>query len=100
MELRPNQLASVRIRDVTLEKATVLDPRYIMEDAEGRSYVYIANTDEEIARVKKVYVERLISGANEVLVEDTEYLENGVRIIDQGARLIVADQRVRMRSNT
>jgi RND family efflux transporter MFP subunit len=96
MKLRPNQLTTVRIRDVVKDRAYVLPSRLLMEDASGDSYVYVTESGKNVSKIRKVYVERLISGKDEVLISPTDELRAGDRLVDQGARLVVETQRVRV----
>jgi len=98
-KLLPNQLTTVRICNMAEDNAYVLSPRLIMEDAQGESYVYVTNSKEEITEVRKVYVKRLMNGKREVLIERTDELRPGDLVVDQGARLVVEKQRVRVKNN-
>ena len=97
--LLPNQLTTVRICNMAEDSAYVLSPKLIMEDANGDSYVYVTDSDHEVTSVRKVYVKRLMNGKKEVLVERTNELKPGDRLVDQGARLVVENQRVRVKKN-
>lgn len=96
-KLRPNQLTTVRIQDMVKDTAYVLPPRVIMEDAKGDSYVYVLTGNSENGKVKKVFVERLQSSKDKVLIKENNELKPGIRLIDQGARLVINEQHVRIR---
>lgn len=97
--LRPNQLTTLRIRDMAKDSAYVLSPRLIMEDASGDSYIYMLGNGGELPSAKKVMVERVVSSSDKVLIKETDELKPGDKIIDQGSRLVVNEQKVRVRES-
>lgn len=97
VELRPNQLANVRIRDMEKSGALVLPSRLVMENSEGKSYVYVLQKGEGDPRAKKVFVEVIMAQAGEFLIESKEGgLKGGEQLIDQGSRLVVDKQEVKV----
>lgn len=97
--LRPNQLTTIRIRDMVKDSAFVLSPRLIMEDSNGDSYIYVLNESGKIPAAKKIMVNRIRSSSDKVLIQGTEMLKPGDLIIDQGSRLVVNEQNVRVRES-
>ncbi len=94
-KLRPNQLANVRIRDMEEDEALVVPSRLVMENAEGRSYVYVLTEEGGTKRAKKVFVTVLAAQAGELMIaRDQGGLTGGETLIDQGSRLVVDRQEV------
>lgn len=99
-ELRPNQLANVRIRDMEARDALVVPARLVMENSEGRSYVFVLEKHEGADRVRKQYVKVLSAQGGEMLLErDPNALKGGDVLIDQGSRLVVDKQEVNVRKD-
>lgn len=97
VELRPNQLANVRIRDMDQSNALVVPSRLVMENSEGKSYVYILQKGEGDPRAKKMFVDVVMAQAGEFLIETKEGgLKGGEQLIDQGSRLVVDKQEVKV----
>ncbi|MCB0794704.1 MAG: efflux RND transporter periplasmic adaptor subunit [Flavobacteriales bacterium] len=93
VKLRPNQLANVRIQDLSVENGTVVPSRLVMENAKGESYVYLLDSSEGMARAKKQFVKVLAAQGGDLLIE-AENLKPGDLLIDQGSRLVVDRQEV------
>jgi RND family efflux transporter MFP subunit len=95
--LRPNQLANVRIRDAEAKDALVLPSRLVMENSEGRSYVYLLEQRDGANSARKVFVKVLNAQGGDLLVErSADGLQGGETLIDQGARLVVDRQEVQV----
>lgn len=96
-QLRPNQLANVRIRDLDVQDALVVPSRLVMENSTGDSYVYVLEEEGGIARSRKVFVKVLSAQGGELLIESGDKgLKSGDTLIDQGARLVVDKQEVQV----
>jgi len=97
VELRPNQLANVRIRDMDQSNALVVPSRLVMENSEGKRYVYKLQKGEGDPRAKKMFVDVVMAQAGEFLIETKEGgLKGGEQLIDQGSRLVVDKQEVKV----
>lgn len=95
--LRPNQLANVRIRDLDVKDALVVPSRLVMENSSGESYVYVLEGENGVARSHKVMVKVLSAQSGELLIESTVGgLKSGDVLIDQGSRLVVDKQEVQV----
>lgn len=55
--IKPNLLANVFIKDVNIGGAIVIPTELIMQETDGRSYVFIKNDTDGTLSSKKVYVE-------------------------------------------
>ncbi len=96
-ELRPNQLANVRIRDMEANNALVVPARLVMEDSKGQSYVFVLEERGGADRVRKEYVEVLSTQGSEVLLNREQgTLKGGEKLVDKGARLVVHEQEVKV----
>jgi RND family efflux transporter MFP subunit len=96
-KLRPNQLANVRIRDMEAEEALVIPSRLVMENAAGKSYVYVLVDDAGVKKAKKTFVTVLSAQGGELMIaKEQGGLQGTETLIDQGARLVVNDQEVQL----
>ena len=96
-QLRPNQLANVRIRDEEAKDALVMPARLVMENSAGESYVYVLDQKDGTARSRKVMVKVLSAQSGELLIERSAAgLQGGETLIDQGSRLVVDKQEVQV----
>ncbi|RLA49783.1 MAG: hypothetical protein DRQ98_13680 [Gammaproteobacteria bacterium] len=93
----PNALGKVKIRDHEQDSATVVPTRLIQEDGAGRSFVYKLEKNDGVPRAKKVFVNRLMSYKGESLLENgNDNWKGNDILIDEGARLVVDGQEVRL----
>jgi len=96
-QLRPNQLANVRIRDKEAKDALVVPARLVMENGQGLSYVYVLEQKDGMAKARKEFVTVLSMQAGDLLIErGQEGLQGGETLIDQGSRLVVDGQEVQV----
>jgi RND family efflux transporter MFP subunit len=96
-QLRPNQLANLRIRDEEAKDALVMPARLVMENSAGESYVYVLDQKDGTARSRKVMVKVLSAQSGELLIERSAAgLQGGETLIDQGSRLVVDKQEVQV----
>ncbi|MCE2495457.1 MAG: efflux RND transporter periplasmic adaptor subunit [Flavobacteriales bacterium] len=97
LNVKPNMLAVVHIRDYSSEEAVTLPSRMVQQTADGSSYVYVASQGTDIARVEMRAVQpgRSYDGYTEILkgIQPNEF------VVDQGARSIRPDQQVRVVAN-
>jgi RND family efflux transporter MFP subunit len=96
-QLRPNQLANVRIRDKEAKDALVVPARLVMENGQGLSYVYVLDQKDGMAKARKEFVTVLSMQGGDMLIEHgMEGLQGGETLIDQGSRLVVDGQEVQV----
>lgn len=96
MQLRPNQLVNVRIRDLEVRDALVAPSRLVMENSAGESYVFVLDAQSQ-ARVRKVFVNVLSNQGGELLLERSDGgIKGGETLIDEGARMVVDQQEVKV----
>jgi multidrug efflux pump subunit AcrA (membrane-fusion protein) len=97
LKLRPNQLANVRIQDVTADTALVVPARLVMENSTGDSYVFVLDEKDGRSTSRKVMVRVLNAQGGELLLERSDTgLKGGELLIDQGSRLVVDKQEVQV----
>lgn len=97
LKLRPNQLANVRIQDVTADTALVVPARLVMENSTGDSYVFVLDERDGRSTSRKVMVKVLNAQGGELLLERSDTgLKGGELLIDQGSRLVVDKQEVQV----
>lgn len=88
--LLPNQFVSLRINDLHLDSAIALPAGLIMQDREGRDYVYRITEGMATRQPVKVGAASL----DQVLI--LEGLQAGTRIIDRGAGQVVEGEAVQI----
>ncbi|MBL8001911.1 MAG: efflux RND transporter periplasmic adaptor subunit [Flavobacteriales bacterium] len=97
--VRPNLLSVVHIRDVVQDSAVVVPARCIQEDVEGRSYVFVLDSDKDGRQVtRKVLVDRVMDyrGLTMVKRDAVEGLNGTETIVDEGAKSVADGQRVQV----
>lgn len=91
--LLPNLIGVVKIKDFEKDNALLINPKNIMQDSEGRDYVFRIVYWEGKNKAEKVFVERGFTYLN------TTYIIDGLSIDDlvvtDGARSIVDGETVR-----
>lgn len=92
--LKPNLLANITICDYKNDSTIVLPAGMILEDFEGRSYVYVSQASEGEAEITKRIVQRGLVA--EGLAQITSGLEPGELVVDKGARKVSDGERVRI----
>ncbi len=92
--VKPNLTARVRINDYTNEKALLIPPTVISENADGEQYVYIAVEigENRIGKAQKRVITTGKSQGNDV--EVLSGIEPGDHIITEGARRIREGQQI------
>ncbi len=94
--LKPNLLANITICDYKNDSTIVLPAGMILEDFEGRSYVYVSKASEGEGEITKRIVQRGLVA--EGLSQITSGLEPGDLVVDKGARKVSDGERVRILS--
>lgn len=93
--IKPNLTARLKINDYTNEKAILIPQNIISENAAGEQYIYILEqVQDNKAVAKQVFIKtgRTQAGFIEVL----EGLEDGNKIIQEGARSVKNGQTVKI----
>ena len=68
-----------------------------MENAEGKSYVYVLVDSDGVKKAKKTFVTVLSAQGGEFMIaKEAGGLQGTETLIDQGARLVVNDQEVQL----
>lgn len=99
-EVLPNALGKVKVRDHVQDSAIVIPTRLIQEDGQGRSFVYALANEGGIPKAQKVFVENTMSYQGESLIAPGNGLKGDETLIDEGARLVVDGQEVRLEEKT
>ena len=79
--IKPNLVATIRIRDYVADDAIVVPSLYIKEDFNG-NYTYVAKDVDNQKEAKKVYVKTGVSDNN--MTEIVDGLSAGMQIISEG----------------
>jgi hypothetical protein len=89
----------VHIRDVVQDSAVVVPARCIQEDVEGKSYVFVLDTDKDGRQVtRKVLVDRVMDYRGLTMVKRGagSGLNGTETIVDEGAKSVADGQRVQV----
>lgn len=85
--LLPNLIGVVKIKDLSIKDATMINVNNILQDGQGRDYVFLVQTEEDKLIAKKVFVEM---GEN---YKNKAYVKSGLsatdKVVSNGARSIV-----------
>lgn len=93
-DLRPNQLAHLRINDYSDDNALVLPSSIVMQTAEGADFIYVLADEGDKTFAKRVMV--TTGHEYEGQIEILSGIENGTRVISNGAKSVRDGQRVRL----
>ncbi len=86
-KLKPNSLVSMKINDFTKENAIVLPASIIMQDGEGKDYVYTIGTDDKgRQQAVKTPITTGASYMGKTVV--LEGIQPGQKVINKGARSV------------
>jgi RND family efflux transporter MFP subunit len=96
--LKPNLLANITICDFKSDSSIVLPASMVLEDYEGRSFVYVAKASEGEGEVEKRIVQRGIVA--EGMAQIVTGLNPGEWVVDKGARKVSDGERVRVIETT
>lgn len=103
--LRPNLLGDLRIQDAHADSALVLPSPAVLEDVDGRSYVFTlkpapqgTNVKSDEAVAHKVFVQRVseYQGRTQVAALAPGELDNGSRVVIEGAKNVSDGQSVQV----
>lgn len=101
--LRPNLLGDIRIQDAHEDSALVLPSPAVLEDVDGKSYVFTlknapqgANVKADEAQAHKVFVQRVseYQGRTQVKAVTPGELNGGDRVVIEGAKNVSNGQSV------
>lgn len=94
-DIKPNLTAKLKINDYTNNKALLIPQSIISENAEGEQYIYIIKDKKgQTGVAQKVIIETGKTQGD--VIEVTKGIENGVEIIQEGARSIQDGQEVKV----
>src|SRR5690606_25639571 len=88
VDLQPNLLADIHLRDYYQDSAIVIPSSIIQQDRKGNEYVYLTHQEGNNEVVKKVILKTGVSYKNETIV--LEGLKGHELFIDKGARRVQA----------
>ncbi|TCP25010.1 RND family efflux transporter MFP subunit [Tenacibaculum skagerrakense] len=92
--IKPNLTAKLRINDYTNPTAILIPQSIISENSKGEQYVYIVENDNDKSVAKQVIIETGKTQGD--VVEVLKGLENGMEIINEGARSVKDKQVVKI----
>ena len=95
-DIKPNLTAKLKINDYTNEKAYLIPQSIISENAQGEQYVYVVNN---VNGNKEGTAQRIIIETGRTqgdIIEVLKGLEDGVQIVQEGARSVKDGQTVKI----
>ncbi|MEP1487763.1 MAG: efflux RND transporter periplasmic adaptor subunit [Algibacter sp.] len=93
--IKPNLTAKLKINDYTNPKAILIPQSIISENAEGQQYIYtITGKSGNKAAVKRIIIETGKTQGD--FIEILSGLENGLEVINEGARSVKDGQEVKI----
>lgn len=97
-QIKPNLTARVNINDYTNEKAILIPQSIVSENADGEQYAYVVKDKDtgDIAVAKRVIIKTGRTQGD--LIEVLEGIESGDEIIDEGARRVQDNQKVKIKT--
>lgn len=90
--LLPNLIGVVKINDLTVENAILVNIDHILQDGEGRDYVFRIEEQGDKVIARKVFIQKGETYANVTYVKSG--LQKSDRIVTQGARSIIDGEEV------
>lgn len=90
--LLPNLIGSVKIKDLTIENALLINVDDVIQDGQGRDYVFKIENVNDKAIARKVFIEKGESYGNMTYI--IAGLQKSDRIVSQGARSIIDGEEV------
>lgn len=91
--IKPNMNGKLRIADYVADSALLVPKNVISEDAEGKKYIFIASEIQgNMAVAKKQFV--ILGESEGNYYEVLKGLTSGLKIIDEGARIVLDGQKV------
>ncbi len=94
--IKPNLTAKLKINDYTNDKALLIPQSIISENANGEQYIYVVKNKNQ---ANEGVAERVIIETGKTQGDDIEVLkgiENGIEIIQEGARSVKNGQTVKV----
>ncbi|WP_418512959.1 efflux RND transporter periplasmic adaptor subunit [Corallibacter sp.] len=94
--IKPNLTAKLKINDYTNKNAILIPQSIISENAEGEQYVYVVNNKnaKEEGVAKRVIIKTGKTQGD--VIEVLDGIENGIEIIQEGARSVKDGQTVKV----
>ncbi len=94
--IKPNLTAKLKINDYSNDNAILIPQSIISENAAGEQYIYIVKdkNDENEAVAEKIFIKTGLTQGD--VIEVLSGIENGVEIIQEGARSINNGQKVKI----
>ncbi|WP_417290671.1 efflux RND transporter periplasmic adaptor subunit [Corallibacter sp.] len=94
--IKPNLTAKLKINDYTNKNAILIPQSIISENAEGEQYVYVVNDKnaKEEGVAKRVIIKTGKTQGD--IIEVLDGIENGIEIIQEGARSVKDGQTVKV----
>jgi len=99
-DIKPNLTAKLKINDYTNEKAYLIPQSIISENAQGEQYVYVV---KDINKKNEGVAEKVIIETGRTqgdIIEVLKGLNNGIQIIQEGARSVNNGQTVKILQNS
>lgn len=94
-KIKPNLTAKLKINDYSNEKAILIPQSIISENANGEQYIYVVENLKDAVGVAKQVV--IATGKTQGdVIEVIDGVENGAKIIDEGARSVKNGQEVKI----
>ena len=94
----PNMLVEVEITDLKIDSGLVIPSKSILKNQENRDYVWVLSEKEDnIYTVAQVFIEVKTSYNGEALINKSDSLQEGMMIIESGARGITKKDVVRIK---
>ena len=82
--LKPNLLAEIKLKEFTMKDVVSIPLIYILQEVDGKEFVYVIDKSNEEHRAKKVYITTSEVAEGEVIVD--QGVTVGDALITQGAR--------------
>lgn len=94
-KIKPNLTAKLRINDYSNEKAILIPQSIISENAKGEQYVYVVeNIKDQVGTAKQIIITTGKTQGD--IIEVLSGIENGTKIIEEGARSVKNGQEVKV----
>lgn len=94
-KIKPNLTAKLKINDYSNEKAILIPQSIISENAKGEQYVYVVeNIKDQVGTAKQIIITTGKTQGD--IIEVLSGIENGTKIIEEGARSVKNGQEVKV----
>ena len=94
--MKPNLLASLKIKDFEADSAIVVASSNILESANGDQHVYVVDNNDGHMMARKVVVETGASYQGRTLVLPGE-LKLGMQVLDEGSRSVISGDKIELK---